>query len=143
MKKKNGHRFWRLAPLLFLGLSCSPAGPSSPALPVLDAPVLHRQGAVLYQQRCFACHLAGQGGALFPALKGSSAVSGDPAGLIRVIVKGQQGVSVVNGRKLNGIMPAQGYLTDVEIASICTYIRREFAGIEVPVQPFEVAAARK
>lgn len=142
MKKKSILLFWHV-PLLLLALSCSPDGSFPAKSPVLEAAVLHQQGSALYQQSCAACHLAGQGSALFPALKNSAVVSGSPDRLIRVIVKGQQGVAMVNGMKLNGVMPAQGYLTDVEIASICTYIRLEFAGIEIPVQPSEVAAARK
>ena len=56
----------------------------------------------------------------------------------------QKSVSMVKGKKFNGIMPPQAYLTDSDIAAICTYIRQEFTPQgRCAVQPAEVWAIRK
>ena len=51
--------------------------------------------------------------------------------LIGVILKGQSGEVVVNGRKCNAIMQAQEYLTDVQIAAVVNYVRNSW-GNKIP-----------
>lgn len=145
MQTKSTNFIWQVASGLtafFILAACSPE--AKVALPPDVAPAtLFSTGAVLYEQNCATCHQGGDFSVAFPALKGSATVAGNPSRLIGVILKGQQGISLVDGKKLNGIMPAQGYLTDLEVAAISTFVRKEFAQIGEPVQPSEVAAARK
>ena len=79
---------------------------------------------------------------MHPALRGSPALMGDPDAVISIILNGQSGLSVVDGKPLHGIMPAQAYLTDEEIASVVTFIRSEFAGISAEVAPAAVGRVR-
>jgi mono/diheme cytochrome c family protein len=108
----------------------------------MDIDTLLQQGEELYSQSCIICHFGGDGGGLNPSLITSSTVKGPAEGLIKLILKGQSGISIVNGKKLNGIMPPQANMNDVEIAAVATYVRREFGKVEEPVQPSEVAKVR-
>ncbi len=128
---------------------CSPApveeAPKAATPPPREVPVspaLLAEGADVYENHCALCHYAGEGNEVNPALIGSAVVAGPAAGTINVILKGRQGESVVNGQKLNGIMPAQDFLTDEEIAAVVTYVRKEFGPGGSAVTPKEVAAQR-
>lgn len=129
--------------MLFL-YGCGPSDSSAPAVlsADMDIDTLLQQGEELYGQTCTTCHYGGDGGGQNPSLLTSETVKGSPEGLIKVILQGQSGVSMVEGRKLNGIMPAQAYLNDVEVAAVATYVRREFGKVEEPVQPSMVAKVR-
>ena len=128
--------------LLLLGCkreAVTPA-PSVPASP----PVLAEQlaaGAQVYEMTCAQCHFAGEGGPAAPPLAGSSALA-RPESVFKIILQGQRGQSVVNGQKLNGIMPAMNYLTDEEVAAVTAYLRERFGGKTEAVQPADVAKAR-
>jgi len=120
--------------------ACSP-NPPRPAPPdPLPAATLAAEGETLYSQACAMCHFAGEGGDLAPALRGAPSVTAqDPAALIDAVLQGRINQSATRP----GIMPAQAYLTDREIASILTYIRREFGGPGDPVQPAAVFKRRE
>ena len=64
--------------------------------------------------------------------------------LIDVILKGQSGEVVVNGKKYNALMPAQDYLTDIQIADVLNYVRNSW-GNKIPgtITPATVKALRK
>ena len=64
--------------------------------------------------------------------------------LINIILKGQSGDVVVNGKKYNIDMPAQAYLTDVQIADVLNYCKNSW-GNKIPgaVTPAIVKALRK
>lgn len=101
--------------------------------------VLVEEGRTLYGHACAMCHYAGEAGALAPALRGApSVLSPDPAEMIRAVLHGRKNQSTTQP----GIMPAQDYLTDREIAAVLTYIRHEFGGPAQPVQPADVLALR-
>jgi hypothetical protein len=57
-------------------------------------------------------------------------VTGDKDQLIDVVLNGMQGEIEVNGRLYSGLMPQNRHLEDLAIASILTYVRRRFGGIE-------------
>ncbi len=63
--------------------------------------------------------------------------------MIGVILKGQSGEVVVNGKKYNAIMPAQDYLTDIQIADVLNYVRNSW-GNKIPgtIIPATVKALR-
>jgi nitrite reductase (NO-forming) len=64
--------------------------------------------------------------------------------LIDIILKGQSGEVTVNGKKYNTVMPAQEYLTDVQIADVLNYARNSW-GNKIPgtVTPAMVKALRQ
>lgn len=64
--------------------------------------------------------------------------------LINVILKGQSGEVVVNGKKYNILMPAQDYLTDIQIADVLNYVRNSWGNkIRGTITPAMVKALRK
>lgn len=67
-----------------------------------------------------------------------------PKTLINIILKGQSGEVVVNRKKYNVAMPAQEYLTDIQIADVLNYSRNNW-GNKIPglITPAMVKAARK
>lgn len=101
------------------------------------------KGEEIYSMACAQCHYDGLAGSMHPALRGSPILSGDPENTIAIILHGQSGRSVVDGKLLKGIMPAQAYLTDDEISIVVTYIRSEFAGIPAEVPPALVRQVRE
>ena len=128
------HPILQATPVIFLALilaACSPSNHAeSPVAtpPDVDPRELLAMGKTAYAQNCATCHYGGRESKLAPDLIGSPIVNNpDPAALIKIILHGRQRESVVNGKKFNGIMPPQAYLTDSDIAAICTYIRQEFA----------------
>jgi mono/diheme cytochrome c family protein len=85
------------------------------------------------------CHDAGENSRLAPALRGApSIVARDPQEAILSILKGRNNRSAA----APGIMPAQAYLSDREIAAIVTYIRTEYGPHGDAVQPADVARLR-
>jgi len=121
-------------------VGCSPVKPPD-ATPPLAEQLAH--GKTLYQMSCAPCHREGEGSPLAPPLRGSGVVTGPPAGLARLILKGQNRVTVVDGEKFNGMMPAQAYLTDTEIAAVTAYVREAFGGQRESVAPKDIAPIRK
>ena len=85
-------------------------------------------GEKLYQLHCRACHQQnGQGdGIRFPSIAGSDWVNGNKDTLIAVLLKGLEGPIKINGQPFNGVMPKFSQLPDRDIASILTYVRRNF-----------------
>ncbi len=90
-------------------------------------------GQELFKQNCSACHqLTGKGipGA-FPALAGDPFVVGPPELVASTVVHGRGG------------MPTFGAdLTDVQIATILTYVRSAWGNQASPITPDMVAKAR-
>ena len=93
---------------------------------------------------CITCHQAeGQGvpGA-FPPLAGAGEIMGDCQTHAGYVVHGLQGEIEVAGVTYNGVMPAQGNLTDNEIAAVITYERKSWGNDHSVCMPADVAAAR-
>jgi len=107
--------------VLFTGglLAASAAGAATPS--------------ALFNDNCSACHqTTGKGvkGA-FPALAGSPFVQGDPAPVLSTVLSGRAG------------MPAfKDDLTDMELASVVTYIRTNWGNKGKPVSAADVGGAR-
>jgi len=89
--------------------------------------------SALFNDNCSACHqTTGKGvkGA-FPALAGDPFVQGDPAPMMATVLAGRAG------------MPAfKDDLTDLELASVLTYVRTSWGNKGKPVSASDVAAAR-
>jgi len=93
-------------------------------------------GAGVYEMNCAQCHVDGKGGPVAPALVGTEIVKGPAKAIVEVILKGQSGKVLVDGKPFAAPMAPLDYLTDEEIASVTAYIRKQFGGVGevVPVQ---------
>jgi mono/diheme cytochrome c family protein len=118
--------------------------PGKPA-PVVDvAPLTAEQqkrydaGSQLYQSICVGCHQPDGRGKekLAPSLVDSNYVKGpDPTAPIRILLSGKEGTV--------GLMPPLGgALNDEQIASVLTYIRREWGHTASAVTPEDVVEIR-
>jgi len=120
------------------------AWPGKPMAAVSVAPLTAQQqqrferGQEVYRNICQGCHGADGRGVerVGPPLAGSDLAMA-PAGIpARVILNGKEGET--------GLMPPiGGTLSDEEIAAVLTYIRREWGGPAGPVEPADVANARR
>jgi mono/diheme cytochrome c family protein len=102
-------------------------------------------GKDLFSAVCAACHQAtGRGlDGLAPPLLDSEWVLGPPERPVRIVLKGIRGNITVLGRMHTGDMPAFGAaLDDSQIASILTFLRREWGHTASPIDPDFVKAQR-
>ncbi len=101
-------------------------------------------GEKTYYRYCSACHqLNGQGASgRFPPLTGTDWVTGDKERLIQVLLRGMEGSLEVDGKVFNGMMPQHGFLTDLEISEVLTYIRSNFGNDASPIAEHEVETMR-
>lgn len=102
-------------------------------------------GRILYNSYCATCHQRnGQGdNNRFPPLVDSEWITKDTDRLIDVVLNGMQGKIEVKGKSYDGLMPQNSHLDDQAIASILTYVRNRFAGIEdEPIDARQVGQVR-
>ena len=103
-------------------------------------------GKPVYETYCMNCHMVDGKGTpdVFPPLAKADFLKKPGKNLIEVILLGQTGEVVVNGKTYNGIMPAQDYLTDEQIADVLNYSRNSW-GNKIPgtITPAQVKALRK
>ena len=102
-------------------------------------------GKSMYEATCLACHQQhgmGQPG-LAPPLLGSEWVAGSERRLIRIVLNGLRGPIKVKGETFEMDMPALGVLDDEQIASVLTYVRREWGHTFEPVTPATVKKVRE
>ncbi|MEP6764595.1 MAG: cytochrome c [Gemmatimonadaceae bacterium] len=114
---------------------------ATPNVAVSNAP----SGPEIFQ-RCSVCHQLNAGGTpgVFPPLAGSEWATGPARIPIRILLNGLSGHIVVEGKEFNNVMPAGGGvpMSDIEIATILTYVRTQFGNSAAPVCAAEVASAR-
>jgi mono/diheme cytochrome c family protein len=80
---------------------------------------------------------------LAPPLKDSDWATGSEQNMIRIALHGLQGPIEVLGKQWELMMPGLATaLDDDQIASILTYVRREWGHTATPVDPNEVKAIR-
>ena len=78
-----------------------------------------------------------------PPLEGSSWVAGPENRVIRIVLHGLHGSIEVDGKNYNQEMPGFGpILTDADIASLLTYVRRRFGAATAPVSEEAVSLIR-
>lgn len=101
-------------------------------------------GKAVYSKTCFACHQAnGEGlGEAFPPLAKSDLLNADVNNAIDFVLKGKSGEITVNGKKYNGVMPAQT-LSDEEVANVLSFVYNSWGNSSKEVTPAMVAARRK
>jgi mono/diheme cytochrome c family protein len=103
-----------------------------------DQGELWEQGEKIYAARCADCHRRnGQGlPNVFPALAQNGFVTGDPQGVIQILLEGRRGSM--------GRMPAwKALLNDQQIAAVSTYIRQAWGNQATAVTPEMVAKQRR
>jgi mono/diheme cytochrome c family protein len=91
----------------------------------------------VYRTLCLACHQEDGRGRekLAPTLLGSRYTTGDAGAPIRILLSGKEGPF--------GLMPALGgALNDEQIASVLTYIRREWGNTGSAISADEVTEIR-
>ncbi len=93
---------------------------------------------------CVTCHQAGGTGVpgAFPPLVGQGEFFGDCTQHAGFVVHGLSGAITIDGTPYNGAMPAQGALSDLEIAAVITYVRSTWGNDYGHCLPEHVAAAR-
>jgi mono/diheme cytochrome c family protein len=102
------------------------------------------RGGELYAQNCLPCHReAGEGvPTVYPSLKGSAAVSGDPIELAQWVLSQRRPASIPAGR-----YPTQmllfGWMKDEDAAALLTYIRTNFGNTAPPIDAATIAKARE
>ena len=105
-----------------------------------------KRGKEVYTLYCQSCHLEDGKGTpdLNPPLAKADYLKKPSKTLIGVILDGQSGEVVVNGKKYNAMMPPQPYLTDEQIADVLNYVRNSW-GNKIPgtITPAAVKALRK
>ena len=102
-------------------------------------------GKGLFTAICSTCHqTTGRGlDGLAPPLLDSEWVLGSPERAIRIVLHGVRGPITVAGRVHTGDMPAFGAaFDDQQLASVLTYVRREWGHTAAPVEPAQVKAIR-
>ena len=110
-----------------------PGKPGAPAPPVIKPlteaqTALFEKGKTIYATLCAACHQPHGFGldGLAPPLVDSEWVLGKSDVLARIVMHGLAGPVKVSGRTYNLAMPPLPQLTDEDVASVLTYIRREW-----------------
>lgn len=98
-------------------------------------------GEQLFKIHCNNCHKDGQGLAqLIPPLEDSDYFANDSSKLICAIKYGMAGSIRVNGIEYNQPMPSNLRLTNLEIATLTTYVYQEFQNQEMLILPNAVNA---
>jgi mono/diheme cytochrome c family protein len=101
-------------------------------------------GAAEFQSYCAGCHIDDTGvRGDVPPLEESPWVTGPESRLIKIVLHGVRGAMEVQGRTYDQEMPGFGpVLADGEIASLLSFVRRQFGGINTPIAPATVSAIR-
>lgn len=145
-------RIWRI---VYVGASATapaantPAQPSATPADASPAPagtaLSSALGATLYERHCAACHMPDGSGAgnMQPALVGSSAIAGEPARLIDLILRGPEAALPADRpRYANAMPPFAPVLNDAETAALVNFLRGRFAQGGASTTPAEVSAIR-
>jgi mono/diheme cytochrome c family protein len=101
------------------------------------------RGKDVYLQQCLACHQADGLGvqSMNPPLVKTKFVLGDKTALVRIVLKGMQGVDI-DDESYHNVMAPHTDLTDQQIADVLTYVRNSFGNKATAVTAAEVKAIR-
>lgn len=101
-------------------------------------------GKRLYSN-CMSCHQANGRGLppVYPPLRASEIVLGDPETLVKIVMHGLEGKISVDGQVYNQVMPAAPLRTDDEIAAVLTYVRSAWGNAASAVDAALVAKVRE
>lgn len=102
-------------------------------------------GRTRFETYCAGCHL-NEGPWMMgeaPPLEGSSWVAGPENRMIKIVLHGLRGTIEVRSKTYNQEMPGFGpILTDADVASLLSYVRRRFGGTGTPVSEAAVSLIR-
>jgi mono/diheme cytochrome c family protein len=100
-------------------------------------------GKRLYSN-CMSCHQANGRGLppVYPPLRNSEIVHGDPEMLVKILLYGLEGRIEVDGQTYNQVMPAAPIRGDDEIAAVLSYVRSAWGNTGSAVDPALVAKVR-
>jgi mono/diheme cytochrome c family protein len=121
------------------GLAAGCAGHRRPAVSSRDP------GRTAFNAYCAGCHVSNGPGTNVeaPPLNGSMWVSGPEYRLVKIVTQGLRGAVDVNGKTYNQEMPAiANTMTDEQIASLLSFVRRQFSVGAQPVLPTDVGRVR-
>jgi aldose sugar dehydrogenase len=131
--------------LPFCMVACAAAcSQQSPVAADKSAPGPGERGAALYTQNCVPCHRENGEGVptIYPSLKGSPAVLGDPTELIQWVLSQKRPASIPAGRYSTQML-LFGWMKDEDAAALLTYIRSNFGNSASPIDAASVAKARE
>lgn len=98
-------------------------------------------GPALFEAHCASCH---ERDGAPPPLQDSSWVFGPESRLIKIVLQGLRGKIEVKGKTYNLEMPGFGkVLTDAEIASMLSFVRKRSGGPVEPIIPASVQQVRE
>jgi len=122
--------------------SNSAAPAATPAAPVDNSP--YAAGKGVYQRTCIICHQPDGTGmeGTYPPLAKSDYLLSDKVRAIHQVLKGSSYPITVNGKKFNGVMPAQKNLSDEDVANVLSYVSHNFGNDGYTVTAAEVKAIR-
>ena len=134
--------FQNTSAALFVSAGLNQIKPTSQKENQKNAPT--ETGKELYQKYCLTCHQADGGGVpfTFPSLIKSEWVNGDKTRLIKIVLNGLEGDITVGEDTFSGVMPKQNNLTDMQISTVLTWLRKNFENNSEAVIPNEVKALR-
>ena len=94
---------------------------------------------------CMSCHQATGRGLppVYPPLRGSAIVQGDPATAVKILLYGLEGKIEVDGQTYNQVMPAAPVKSDEEIAAVLSYVRSAWGNSASAIEPAFVAKVRE
>jgi mono/diheme cytochrome c family protein/glucose/arabinose dehydrogenase len=100
-------------------------------------------GKRLYSN-CMSCHQANGRGLppVYPPLRGSEIVHGDPEVLVKIVMHGLEGPIKVDGQTYNQVMPAAPLRSDDEIAAVLSYVRGAWGNTGEAIDTALVAKVR-
>jgi len=134
-------RVWKIS---YTGAKAAAPPSATVAAAARKAVASEDPGAAVYKQTCAVCHMTDGRGVpnMQPDLTDSAVVKGDPRRLIDVILRGPAKVLPPDREKYHNVMPELSALSDAEIASVLTYVRKHFGGGAPRVSASQVAAVR-
>ena len=117
---------------------------ADPTISGLTKEIQVAKGKGVFMQTCFVCHqMNGEGiPGQIPPLAKSDYLMADKERAIRIVLQGQSGEVVVNGKNYNGTMAPLNYLSDDDIANVLTYVRNSFGNAGDAVSVAEVSRVR-
>ena len=124
-----------------------PGAPAPPKITALTKAELARfeKGKVIFTTLCAPCHQPHGYGldGLAPPLVDSDWVLGKPDVTAKIVLNGLGGPIKVGNRTWDLSMPPMGMLSDEDVASVLTFLRREWEHNASPVDAKFVAGVRK
>lgn len=102
-----------------------------------------QRGRLLFGN-CVGCHQASGAGMppVYPPLRDSPFVTGDPTRLVRILLHGLEGEVEVDGVTYRGVMPAAPIRSDADLALLATWLRTQWGHASSAVSTEFVARVR-